>query len=234
MASVTIPEEVLGAELFVPSQSASYFEVDSGGMPNGDDCLRIRGDLSGGAHRAFMDTPTTTPNISVDGTGYSFSFWINGPTTGHTSSRQLFGIENSSAGFNPTSTTPDRLLTVYSVGTTGQVSVRRGLYGATSSYYTGMIILSSMTANWQFVVVYIPPSGSTEGSVYNNDNTTRSDWTTQLYTWTSSIGANMKFVIGGYARDNGITTDVRIGKLAFHEGELTQTQRLLLWNSMVG
>src|SRR5262245_27474684 len=80
MATYTIPEEVIGIPLYVPS-AYDRFAVETSAMPNGDSCLRIDGNL--GSYRAFQAAQTITPKIFLSRTAgpWACTFWVKGPST---------------------------------------------------------------------------------------------------------------------------------------------------------
>lgn len=62
MANYTIPEEVIGIPLFVP-EANDYFSIEPAGMPNGDPCLVVHGDVSRD-YKAYQVAPlNTTPGV---------------------------------------------------------------------------------------------------------------------------------------------------------------------------
>jgi hypothetical protein len=74
MASVTIPEEIVGIPLFVPS-SNNFFSVESGGLPNGEDCLKVLGGTSRD-YKAFQNAETLVPDVFRSVLSrWSMTFW---------------------------------------------------------------------------------------------------------------------------------------------------------------
>ena len=77
----TIPETIVGVPLFVPD-THNTISLEAAGMPNGNPCLRVRGDSDPDFlmfHRG-KQTPTKlqqwTDTIVSDTTGISMTFWI--------------------------------------------------------------------------------------------------------------------------------------------------------------
>jgi len=104
MTSYNIPEEIVGVPLFVPT-AHSFMNIEAGGMPNGDDCLKLLG-ATNRDYKAFQPVQTVSPdlfrarNVGTAGVGWSMSFWFKGGNitgiNGFTNSNQiLFGVMNS-------------------------------------------------------------------------------------------------------------------------------------------
>jgi hypothetical protein len=229
MASVNIPEEIIGVPLFVPSAN-NFFQIDVGGMPNGDDCLSVLGATSRD-HKAFMPAPATTPAIGVDGTRFAMSFWISGPTSGWLDSI-IMSIENASASADPANTSSsNRVMSLYASAANGQLSISRGSIvggsqGARYRFFAGCGQMPG-PADWRFVVINFPSNET--GFTWNDDNVvaTGSDYQDL------ALAVGDQFLsIGGYANAIGANVDYRIGKIAFHDDWLDATQRLALFNAM--
>ncbi len=95
MASFIIPEDIIPGGLFVPDAN-NFFEIGAGSLPNGEDSLVVRGDLSRD-YKAFQRAPVVSPSLFRDKNvvGWAMSFWIKLPAvtstkTGHMSEQILF------------------------------------------------------------------------------------------------------------------------------------------------
>jgi hypothetical protein len=230
MASVNIPEEIIGVPLFVPSAN-NFFQIDVGGMPNGDDCLSVLGATSRD-HKAFIPAPSLTPDILAQNVPWGLSFWISGPTSGWTQYSIIMSVETSLANTTPYTPTVQRPIVLYTGSTAGQLQFMRSTLNS-SSYIFQVTALTIMPgpANWAFIVIDVPPAGQT-GYAWNDDGTAPLSSDSQSNPG-GAAAADQFLSIGGYANAIGANVDYRIGKLAFHDHHLTQTERLLLYNGMV-
>lgn len=232
MPSATIPENIIGVPLFVPDAN-NFFEINTGGMPNGDDCLRVRGDLSRN-HKAFMPSPATTPrNINLENAAFSMSFWISGPTTGWTNDSVIMSIENASAG-TASGANANRVWSVFVNGSTGSLAVFRGF--SSGAFVFSLSVTPGLPAanGWRFCVINFPSLTGAEstGASFNDDgvNPVATDGQSSTF---GTVPSNLFLSIGGYANAIGANVNYRLGKIAFHDHHLTATERLALWNAMV-
>lgn len=226
MASYTIPEEIVGLPLFVPD-AYDFFEIEAAGMPNGDDCLLIHGDVNSN-YKAFMPAPAVSPDLfrlrNPGGSTeeWAMSVWLKLPLLGGTTGTYqnvLFGVMNSlmddqSGDF------------IWYVGT--------HLSGATRSVYfvensSGGANKSYPDANWHLYVVN--HNGISSFEMFQDLDAVSSS---------SNIAAgafsNLFFCIGAYSDAgtvDGYDQEWRMGKLAFHDHRLNQTERAMLYNAMM-
>src|SRR5262245_44048014 len=128
MASYTLPEEITGIPLYVPN-AYDQFSIVSGGMPNGDNSLRIRGDISQ-SYRAFQQAQTLTPNIFLDRAAeWAVTFWFKCASTAVASGTPngindcLFGV-TTAAGPNGASQTAEYVWCIgrHNNGGTGRIA----------------------------------------------------------------------------------------------------------------
>jgi hypothetical protein len=80
MPSYNIPEEIIGIPLFVPSPY-DFFEIEVGGLPNGQDCLKING-ATNRNYKAYQAAQILTPNVFWGRSAiHSQVFWLKAPST---------------------------------------------------------------------------------------------------------------------------------------------------------
>lgn len=229
MASYEIPEEIIGVPLFVPDGN-DYFEIVPGGMPNGDSCLRVRGDLSTN-YKAFQPAPTTSPNISADGTEWALTFWIKAPTTGSLSGGftsiiiSMMNADKDNVVFDANS-----LFAVSGAGTS-VIGFSRGVSGL-STRNISLSAAGARDGSWHLINFNVPGPSSTGAAHIDNEDTPQ---TTDTQTLSDFPNANQFLCIGSYsplAGPTALASDYQIGKIAFHDHMLNQTERSLLWEAM--
>lgn len=246
MPSYNIPETVVGTDLFVP-ESDDQFTVNVGGLPNGDDCLTIHGDVDQG-YRAYQGAQTVAGNPFTSRTDFnwSMSFWYKSealpvsPGSGYRCDNTLFGVMN--ANYQPA--TPGQIDTSYgtgynhnilwamvSVGTTG-LGFIRPLNGST--YGAGPLTLSvaSLTPGWHHIVVNI--TNASRGQMFVDATLVSDDSSGNMAGGGISNGF---FSLGAYSQLTGVAgrgAEHDIGKLYFHNHALSETERQTLYTAMVG
>lgn len=250
MASYVIPEEIIPGQLFVPD-AHDYFSIEANGMPNGDDCLVVHGDVSTN-YKAFQPAQTVTPNLFKTVTqlmNFSISFWIKlGSVTfvsNPTFASTIFGLMSS---LNASVTNHE----ASALGATGE-----GLWAFSAYSNTGIGFFECgykpsggtfnsrgakriLTADeWTLVVLGHPGSGvGNPGIALNDEETYTGGWArsdTSAASWT--LSPNLKFGIGAYSDMGSVNAregEYRLGKLAFHDHTLNETERLFLYHAMVG
>ena len=229
MASYTIPEEVTGIPFFVPD-GHDYFEIVSGGLPNGDPSLRVRGDISAD-YKAFCPLPVTSPNIGANNTSWAFSCWAKLPATGGTGSDFthliLSAMRGDFASTGPGSTSFISL----NAWTTPQIGFVRAIGSAGASQFA---IRGGVRNNtWTLLTVNVPNTSQT-GAFYQNESTVVG-FDTQ--TAQANPSSPLYLAIGKYSSMSGPTSwpvDFQIAKIAFHDHHLNATERSLMWNAMMG
>ena len=232
MASYTIPEEIIGVPLFVPD-AHDYFEIVSGGMPNGDDCLRVRGDISAD-YKAFQSAPVTSPNISANNTSWAMTVWLKMPSGTVTGSAFYNTCFLSMMNANQASSggASSNGIFSFTCGNTNTVAFKRGVLDNTSGAYFVVASTVIRDGTWHFVSVNVPDSTQT-GTMHidNEDDPSGSDTQSN----STAPNAGLFLCIGKYSNAAGPTAyaaDYQIGKIAFHDHHLDQTERSLLWESM--
>lgn len=138
MASFTIPELIIPGGLFVPDEY-NYFSIESGGLPNGEDCLVVHGDVSQN-YKAFQKAPVLSPDLmnSKSAVGWAMSFWLKlgnltHASAGYQSNHHLIGVMGRTAA-NPANGAGTGLMSVtpsWSSPTTDSISTNH-LWGLVS------------------------------------------------------------------------------------------------------
>lgn len=178
MATNTLPETVLGIDLFIPS-AHNYFSVDSGGLPNGDSCLVVHGDVSRN-YKAFIQAPVLSPDVflnRINSTGtWSMSFWFKGSNITYSTvanSQVLFGVMTSrftETGVLPRGGSVDWMwsisATTGTAGTSNPIRFRkpRCYGGGSPSYAEWSGFASPPPDKWIFVVIEQTVSSASSSS----------------------------------------------------------------------
>lgn len=245
MASFTMPEEVLGIPLWVPSQY-NYFQVEEDAMPNGDPCLVVNGAVSD-QYKAFMAAPTLSPD-DIFNTGepnpseWSMSCWLKLSALSVSGSGDIMlGVSTkASNGVFADDRNLGHPILFGPAGTTGYQffrEVRNNIASPTSAravLVTGELI--TFLDYWFLFVFNLTNTGTVTGAVYLDTyvDAQASD--------TASTGiAGSAFLSGRYlhlgAYHNGgagRADQWRIGKWAFHDHALTAAERSSMWHEMYG
>lgn len=225
MASYVIPEEIIGIPLFVPD-TYDYFSIDSGGLPNGDDCLVVHGDVSQ-TFLAFQKAQTLSPNVFLSrASTWSMTFWLKAPGSGGGSGQmgrfQIISVQNAS--YNVDSTIGSNA--VWMIGADSLTSATLAFsFGAGANRIDGY-----RDDTWHLITVD-HRSNVSDGAVWRD--TSLSSGT--IGANNSAVNPNMFLTIGSYSKlgnMNGYDREFRIGKLAFHDHLLNSTERALLYNAM--
>lgn len=235
MASYNIPEEIVGIPLFVPNDY-DFFSIETAGLPNGDDCLKIHG-ATNSNYKAFQAAQTLSPNVFLSRTStWSMTFWVKGPNAGGAASNvgenMLFGVmraDCATASLEVTSC-------VWGIGETNAGGERRIWYTAGASgsrlFTSGATINTFWNSTWQMVT--ITSAGTVTGNaMYLNDVVL--PIVTAGVTVTAPLTTQQYFCIGSYSdlsTLDGWDQDWYLGKLCFHDHVLNATERALLYNAM--
>jgi hypothetical protein len=243
MASYTIPEQVIGVPLFVPD-GYDQFSVVTGGMPNGDDCLRVRGDL--GTYKAFQkagsedifDNPANTSLVGA------MSFWIKspaGPTAGTSNNNNgNFVIITCESQASPVANTNvgEYAWQVFAFST-AQVGGRRSSSTGTNQFTANLGTTPTRNDAWHLIVMNWGISAPKLEMYSDLDLTTGQ--TGARVTGAITATTPLYLCIGGYGLGMGLgatggqwAQDFQLGKLAFHDHALNDTERALLYYAMVG
>ena len=249
MASYTIPEEITGIPLFVPD-TYDFFSIESAGMPNGDDCLKVLGGTDR-SYKAFQNAQTLSPNAFLSRTSeWAMSFWFKGGNitpagAGVRSDEVLFGVMTAawtgSVDGSTGSSGPafDYVWFVghYSAG--GGSSCGIGFVRGKQQINPGQIDTQGVGAadaanTWKLVTINVTADGP--ASLYLDDATSGATGSDPI---NGGIGMNagQKLGVGSYSTavgPNGRQGDWYLGKLAFHDHVLNSTERALLYHAMVG
>lgn len=244
--SFAIPESVLGIPLFVPT-AYDQFQVEAGGLPNGDPCLKVKGNVSN-AYRAFQMLPAATPAVFSNGAGtfgWAINFWYK-PTVatlppGGGKSEILFGVGNASqvgpdagAGWNFGGPSGDSGNTFWCVMmTTAGIAFARYLNGVgntSGATYSGQI--APVVGAWNMYTINVPASPGAI-TAYLNGAASGSAGSAQSAKGNITAANAYYFSIGGYGLGCvNRPSEWRIGKLSFHDHILNATERSLLYTAM--
>ena len=227
MASFTIPEDIIPGALYVPNDN-EFFEITSGGMPNGDDCLRCRGDINP-RYKAFQQPVTVSPDIfnSRVASGWAMSFWaktsaITIANAGCQSDKMMFGMMSRNAsnpkGFGYFEEQPSATGTnAATYGMLWAVTARAVSGGGSSQNKIGFIRQrtiraattsaggrsdiwdsGSLTTGWNQIIINFPVPTGT--APYGFVNTTRVDgYVTGSFDGTLTTVGPLYFCIGSYS-----------------------------------
>lgn len=233
MASYTIPEDVIGIPLFVPS-AHDYFSIDVGGMPNGEDCLVVNGAVSTN-YKAFQHAQVLTPAVftSRQSADWTMSFWFKCATTtlsplpGHNGIQQtLMGVQTA-VGPSSYSSTNDY---VWNIGRVNAGAEGRLCFVANTGGGNCQTLADMCDDNWHLITFIA--DGSVTFKCYWDTNESGHSFSRS---GVPASVANMYFSIGSYGSASpSFNQQWRLGKLAFHSHMLNVTERTLLYNQMMG
>ena len=244
MPSQVIPESIAGNDLLAPD-AYNFFSIESGGLPNGDDCLVIHGDVDND-YKAFINSPALTPDLFREYAGvhiapYAISFWIKAPAFTGTSmavDRALFGVCKATGEPQAAAHGANALWTVGIAGS-GNVFYCRGYQSGASSYIIYIEAVGVRDGTWHFVCFN---AGTSNGTTPNlNGEAFVDDGTTPTASDTSVNGSgafpdpsDLYFSLGTYSDTaTSFNQEWRLGKLTFHDHHLNATERAALYNAMV-
>lgn len=248
MPSYVIPEEVTGVPLFVP-EANDFFSIEDGGLPNGDPCLVVHGDVSNN-YKAYQLAPTLSKDIfhlregSLTG-GWAMTCWLklsnlSVPANG----RPMFGCSNSvaSGGFTYGRNNNIKFL----VGTRNTNGIAVTLQpgndvvspsSAMNCYIYNNSAWNAVSGQWHLFTMNVYPSGGFYGGLtavfLNDSNSSVSD--SYGIGLGGGISATQYLHIGPYSNNYvGRADEWRMAKWAFHDHPLNQTERTLLYDTMMG
>lgn len=248
MASFEIPEEIIGVPLFVPDLN-NYFSVEAAGMPNGDSCLIVHGDVSQD-YKAFQKPQVTSPALFTDGSvlNWAMTAWLKmGALTNDVTATMLktmLSIQTIDADHQHLanaygapaggSTNSKTLWAMTHYGTTG-VYWRRLAQNGFSAGSPACGTTALATSLWKMVTINV--IGNVQADMYIDDSATAvSSGSGGNFYGGQAANASRMFCIGAYsdhAAASGRPGEWRIGKLAFHDHPLNLTERSLLYHAMV-
>lgn len=249
MASYTLPERIVGTSLFVPDTN-DFFEIGTGvdALPNGDDCLIVRGDLDPG-YRAFQPTQVVSPAVFTSKAytvfnNQSIVFWVKcsvPPAFSGVGINQAIMMQISTPTWNPTtvSSFDHQGGTIWTLAANSSSINELTIYKNTASSGGGASTSFNFTVpvdTWTMVTII--PGASAGSGVFLNDSATNvgGSWASGDGTFpNTSITSPSFFSIGHYSDGANLKNRAdrwSMGKLSFHSGKLNQTQRALLHNAM--
>jgi hypothetical protein len=243
MPTYQIPESILGQAFFVPS-SHDFFSIDSGGLPNGDDALIVQGNVNRN-YKAFCEPPVVTPAIFTDpgSFGWAMTLWLKlGSHANLATASMLQSLltlqlldadesnpETTGGGASSFGMTTFCLL---ALGTSGVKFFRFGA-GGFAPAWTRLASGNLPVNTWTMLTINI--STATAGELYLNNNRSPAGTSGNGNWYSPGSFLYKKLCIGAYsdhANWNGREGEWRIAKLAFHDHQLNQTERSLLYHSM--
>lgn len=247
MTSFHIPEEIIGVPLFVPGVYESAFEIVAGGMPNGDDCLRVKGDVNSNA-KAVQIAPVLSPNIfwlgetpgAVD--DWAMSCWLKLPSGMSGSGRILLGCSNyNDSGAFGNSVNRNHAFLLGTSGSDGLQFQRQTTTNAASPASTlnvwingsSLLTLNNHKDRWLQLVMNFGPSnaGALFIDAYANEAYSDTFGGTLL---SGVLNAGQYLHLGPFGPTHtGLTLPWEIGKWAFHDHALSWTERSLMYNVMM-
>lgn len=220
-----IPEIVVGADLFVPA-AGDYFSIESGGLPNGDDCLIVHGDVSAD-HWAFCKAPVLSPNMMLTRSmDWSLTYWTKRSALG-TASRKVFGVCNY-AGRNSAPSGGDANIPL-------EVRNNQFRYGVAGTNGFNSITPTA-DGNWHLMTheVVLAGTGIHQCQSFMDLQSTATTGGGSTNGGSGSAAGTPYFFLGSYMGANmGMTVEYRIAKIAFHDHPLNLSERTLLYNAMM-
>jgi len=234
MASYSIPEEVTGLYLFVPDDY-DYFSIDATGMPNGDPCLIVHGNVSTN-YRAFQKAQTLSPDVFLStASTWAMTFWFKCAVTTSPGASGSVGLQanimsvQTAAG--PTSYSNNTNY-VWSIGrkvaaTDGKLSFLSNDQGANSQTSTNVCDNA-----WHLITINVNPTSTGTATIYVDASASGGSAAKRG----TPATAGMFFSIGSYGQNAAAVSynqEWRVGKIAFYSAPLTLGQRTSLYNAMV-
>lgn len=247
MTSLVLPEEILGLPLYVPSAN-NYFEIEAGGMPNGDPCLKVRGDLSRD-YRAVMTAPTLSKDICNAGDTsasfeWSMSCWVKMSVLSTPPTNDImFGCSNYSATaaglFGNTRNTNVPFLFGMNA-TTGAVWFREVINNVVSpndaKCIQAALSMNYLADHWVLLVFNHNNTGSViQCNIYADTIVTAlvGDTAGNGLGPNPFIGPRLLHIGPASVGAQGRNDVWRMGKWAFHDHILTLSERQAMWQAMM-
>ena len=185
----------------------------------------------------FTSAPSLTPSIlGVTAVSWSITLWIKCPggTTVGTGqvTNVILGIMNAEMTNGTFNTNMAWALQGYS---TNAIAFTKGTTGGGNNVFsvltppTGPNIVRDDT--WKMVTIHIPQVGIT-GAIYVNNESVPA--VTDVHSAQSASLPGQFLCIGAYSQPmTYLARDYQLGKIAFHDHMLNQTERSLLYESVV-
>lgn len=224
MASYLIPEQIVGLPLFVPAAN-DFFSVDVGGMPNGENCLVMHGDVDR-KYKAFMVPPVLSPNVFWSRTAiHSQVFWLKAPSTAPSSINAGEHVMMSVESCLQDQTNPTFGPAVWHIGAVSGGSGRITYKAGTAS----INIDGARTGGWHMIT--ITNDGTNLHAYLDNSATDLGPAAVASATLTNQI-----LSIGGYSDvisvNHSLEHEWRLGKWSFHDHVLSAGERSTLFSAM--
>jgi hypothetical protein len=257
MSRFTIPEEVIGVPLWVPDAN-NFFEIEESGMPNGDPCLVMRGDINPN-YKAFLPAPTMSPvNVlkSSDtqvGREWSMSCWLKVPalSLGAAAQHVMFGCSTYTAVVNQSTENHnlDIPFMVQPYSTNGFYVFREPLnnlgsgnnqtirwFGTTGNTGFHLFLDYWVLVVINYVTTFSSPNFSVIGEMYFDTYLSANISDSSAGTAASGAFNSPSYLhIGAYHSIGQGRADLwRMAKWAFHDHALTQAERIAMWQAMYG
>lgn len=251
MTTFTIPEEVIGIPLWVPTTN-DFFTVEAAGMPNGDPALVVHGDVND-TYKAFMQAPVMSP-VDVFNVGdmfaarqWSMSCWIklNANLGVSGSGDVMLGCSTYNAtGLFAGSRNLQAPLLLGPNATSGFQYFREVLNNVASPTSAQAILAANATgwscfqSYWHMLVFNMQTVGSfdPQGSVMLDTYENAFGFDGSGGTSPSgSYGGPRYLHVGAYNNGGtGRADEWRLAKWAFHDHILSAAERLLMYQTMMG
>lgn len=225
MPSYTIPEEIIGIPLFVPSPN-DFFEIDVGGLPNGQDCLKILG-ATNRNYKAYQAAQILSPDVFWSRSAiHSQVFWLKAPSTNpsntNTGEHAMMAVQDYlDAQTNPNFSDGTWHIGASS-GATGRIQYKAG---------NGTLTIDGARANvWKMVTI---TNDGTNLRAYLDGAAAAVSGPSAVVTATIT-GYKMLF-IGAYSDQgsvNALEHDWRLAKWSFHNVVLSDSERASLYYGM--
>lgn len=251
MTTFTIPEVVIGVPLWVPN-SHDFFTVETG-MPNGDSCLAVHGNVNN-TYKAIIKAPTLAKDIfnvsnHTMGLDWSMSCWLKLKNLSVSASTDvMLGCSTyATTTFSEGGRDIQTPLLMGPSFTSGFKVFREPLNNISSPDNQKAVLAENVTGwdafqdYWHLFVFNIATTG-TPGSVLVTGTVWLDTYANAFASDTAGnantsgvFGAPRYLHIGAYG--NGMVgrgDEWRIGKWAFHDHLLSQSERLSMYQTMMG
>lgn len=237
-----IDELIEGVGLLVP-EGFDQFDVNSGGLPNGDDSIIVRGNVSQ-TYRAFVDVSGVVPDFtSLAPTSplWSLSMWLKLGATSDlgtpSTAAFMLGVmsQNAVTGpFNYNAPFPVNGRASWRICAGGTNDVGFGATWKTNAttYRRTYKLDTLSTGDWHLYVVRSgdPCAVAIDDNGFNNGSADSGAFTSP-YVVSNRLSIGNPADAGGH---DGRPGEWEIGKICFHDNPLDDDDVQLLYDAMVG